>query len=57
MANSVFQNVMQQLKDVTDRYFGVIDGEGCVISCTEIFSLYGITPQAISAALCSAQGS
>ena len=36
MANSVFQNVMQQLKDVTDRYFGVIDGEGCVISCTDI---------------------
>ena len=36
MANSVFQNVMQQLKDVSDRYFGVMDGEGCVISCTDI---------------------
>ena len=40
MANSVFQNVMQQLKDVSDRFFGVIDGEGCVISCTD-FSLVG----------------
>ncbi len=36
MANSVFHNVMQQLKDVSDRFFGVIDGEGCVISCTDI---------------------
>ena len=36
MANSVFQNVMVQLKDVSDRFFGVIDGEGCVISCTDI---------------------
>ena len=36
MANSVFQNVMLQLKDISDRFFGVIDGEGCVISCTDI---------------------
>ena len=36
MANSVFHNVMQQLKDVSDRYFGVMDGEGCVVSCTDV---------------------
>ena len=36
MANSIFQNVMLQLKDVSDRYFGIIDGDGCVISCTDI---------------------
>ena len=36
MANSVFYSVMQQLKDVSDRFFGVIDGEGCVISCTDV---------------------
>ena len=36
MSNSVFQSVMQQLKDVTDRTFGVMDAEGCVISCTDI---------------------
>ena len=36
MANSVFQNVMQQLKDVSDRFFGVMDSEGCVVSCTDM---------------------
>lgn len=35
MSNSVFQSVMIQLKDVTDRTFGVIDTEGFVISCTD----------------------
>ena len=28
MSNSVFQSVIVQLKDVTDRVFGVIDTEG-----------------------------
>ncbi len=36
MSNSVFQSVIQQLKDVSDRVFGVIDSEGCVVSCTEV---------------------
>ena len=36
MTNSVFQSVMQQLRDVTDRTFGVMDAEGCVISCTDV---------------------
>ena len=36
MSNGVFQGVIQQLKDVSDRMFGVIDSDGCVISCTEI---------------------
>ena len=36
MANSIFQSVMLQLRDVSDRTFGIIDGEGCVISCTDI---------------------
>ncbi|MBQ7767253.1 MAG: helix-turn-helix domain-containing protein [Oscillospiraceae bacterium] len=40
MSNSVFQSVIVQLKDVTDRVFGVIDTEGCVVSCTDI-SLLG----------------
>ena len=35
MSNSVFQGVIQQLKDVSGRVFGVIDSEGFVISCTE----------------------
>ncbi len=35
MSNSVFQNVMLQLKEVGDRAFGVVDTDGCVISCTD----------------------
>ena len=36
MSNSVFQSVMIQLKDLTDRPFGVIDTDGCVVSCTDV---------------------
>ncbi|MBR5022902.1 MAG: helix-turn-helix domain-containing protein [Oscillospiraceae bacterium] len=35
MSNSVFQGVIQQLKEASDRVFGVVDSEGFVISCTE----------------------
>ena len=35
MSNSVFHSVMLQLKDISDRSFGVIDSEGCVISSTD----------------------
>ena len=40
MSNSVFQSVIVQLKDISDRTFGVIDTEGCVVSCTDV-SLLG----------------
>ena len=40
MSNSVFQSVILQLKDVSDRTFGVMDTEGCVVSSTDI-SLLG----------------
>ena len=36
MSNSVFQSVIQQLKDVSDRVFGVMDSEGSVVSCTDV---------------------
>ena len=36
MSNSVFQSVIVQLKEITDRTFGVIDTEGCVVSCTDV---------------------
>ena len=36
MSNSVFQSVIVQLKEITDRTFGVIDTEGCVVSCTDM---------------------
>ena len=35
MSNSVFQSVIVQLREITDRTFGVIDTEGCVVSCTD----------------------
>ena len=35
MSNSVFQSVILQLKEISDRIFGVMDGDGCVISCTD----------------------
>jgi len=35
MSNSVFQGVIQQLKEASDRVFGVVDNEGFVVSCTE----------------------
>ena len=40
MSNSVFQSVILQLKEISDRAFGVIDFEGRVVSCTDV-SLLG----------------
>ena len=40
MSNSVFQSVIIQLKEISDRTFGVMDTEGCVVSCTDM-SLLG----------------
>ena len=40
MSNSFFQSVIVQLRDISDRTFGVIDTEGCVVSCTDM-SLLG----------------
>ena len=35
MSSSVFQSVMIQLKEISDRTFGVIDTEGAVVTCTD----------------------
>ena len=35
MSNSVFQSVILQLREISDRAFGVIDTDGCVISSTD----------------------
>ena len=35
MSNSVFQGVIVQLKELSERTFGIIDNEGSVISCTD----------------------
>ncbi len=36
MSNSVFQGVILQLKELSDRTFGVMDTDGCVVSCTDV---------------------
>ena len=46
MSNSVFQSVILQLRETTDRVFGVIDTEGCVISCTDVSYLGERWPEA-----------
>jgi len=46
MSNSVFQNVISQLKDISDRTFGVIDTEGYVVSCTDAALLGERWPEA-----------
>ena len=36
MSGRIFQNVVLQFKDTTDRTVGVIDAEGTVIACSEL---------------------
>ena len=47
MSNSVFQSVMLQLKETTDRIFGVIDTEGYVVSSTDVVFLGERWPEAV----------
>ena len=35
MSNRMFQNVIAQLKEATDRTIGVIDGDGIVVSSSD----------------------
>ncbi len=35
MSNSIFQNVILQMREVSDRVFGVIDYDSYVVSCTD----------------------
>ena len=36
MSGRIFQNVVLQIKETTDRVIGVLDGEGTVISCSDL---------------------
>jgi len=36
MSGRIFQNVILQIKETTDRTIGVLDGEGTVISCSDL---------------------
>ena len=55
MSNSVFQNVITQLKEVSDRVFGVMDADGCVVSCTDV-SLLGERWQEAALKAANAEG-
>lgn len=35
MSSRMFQSVIMQMKDATDRMLGVIDAEGFVVACSE----------------------
>ena len=47
MSSGVFQSVIIQLKEISDRTFGVIDTEGSVISCTDVSLLGERWPDAV----------
>ena len=47
MSNSVFQSVMLQLKETTDRVFGVIDTEGYVVASTDMAFVGERWPEAV----------
>ena len=47
MSNSVFQSVIHQLKEVSERAVGVIDTDGCVVSCTDSSLLGERWPDAV----------
>ena len=47
MSSGVFQSVIIQLKEISDRTYGVIDTEGSVISCTDVSLLGERWPDAV----------
>ena len=49
MSNRIFQSVVLQMKDCTDRAIGVIDSEGTVIACNVLTSIGERWPGAVSA--------
>ena len=49
MSNRIFQSVVLQMKDCTDRAIGVIDSEGTVIACNVLTSIGERWPDAASA--------
>ena len=45
MSGRIFQNVVLQFKETTDRTIGVIDAEGTVIACSELTGVGKKWPQ------------
>ena len=36
MSSRIFQSVIIQMKDATDRVVGVVDSQGFVVACSEL---------------------
>ena len=49
MSSRIFQSVVLQMKDSTDRAIGVIDSEGTVVACSELSSIGEHWPGAVEA--------
>ena len=49
MSNSIFQSVVLQMKDCTDRTIGVIDSDGTVVACNTLTSIGERWPGAAAA--------
>ena len=47
MSNSIFQSVVIQFKDVSERYIGVMDCDGTVISCTDVAMIGEKSPDVV----------
>ena len=49
MSGRIFQNVVLQFKETTDRVIGVIDNEGTVIACSELTGIGKKWPRYVEA--------
>ena len=48
MSGRIFQNVVLQFKETTDRTIGVIDAEGTVVACSELTGIGKKWPQCVA---------
>ena len=49
MSSRVFQSVVLQMKDSTDRAIGVIDSEGTVVACNDLGAIGEHSPGSVEA--------
>ena len=49
MSGRIFQNVVLQLKETTDKVIGVIDTEGTVVACSELSGIGKKWPEYVQA--------
>lgn len=52
MSSRVFQSVIVQMKEATDRCIGVVDEQGFVIACSELSMIWARTLTTCRASAC-----